>query len=1547
MVEEEYLSRGADYLNDLGNKLRDLKGFKILAQELIQNADDAANATFMSFDIRPDALVVDNNGVFSDCNSNERECPWKTDPQKNHRCDFHRFRHIFSGDKRGEENTTGAFGIGFITVYQITDRPELISSGRHWMLYEENSEDKRIKVCNGCPKCNTQNLPGTRFILPWAYDESILRNELQVETVTKDAPQKFLAELENSLPSAMLFLKRIQRIDVLDNGKKIHSFERYPEENSVIITDGDPKNDRIWHIFSGDFSKKADELKNDHEGRIEKKRKPKIDIAIPDHEIKSGFLCACLPTEHYTDLPFVINAEFFPTNDRKRILLDSDYQSKWNRAAIKAAAETLGQILTKLTNLLGYKRFWSFLNQLKQVSKESKETSFGYFWEEIEPKLKNADIIFTSQCEWTSSDKTCLLWQKEEVPALSILESLDLNIVHEDLRPYQALLRSDAIGVPILDIARLCDALSKNGFDRKLNKNSFPGFIQKKDSLKVLWDEIKRLLDRSSGEKKKNDENLLKSTAIAPGSDEDFWPCGKIFTAAPETIQLFGTINPDIPFISDDPDFEPLKSLCPAFDEKSAIQWLKTIPAEELETKWESRQLDLNALFEWFENRQETILHDVAIKKEITALPIFPNSGKLQAMSQVALPGDFEDPLGLSEIVDLPAIGNRRDFLQRLGMTPLTFSNYVKKHIAHAFQNPGISVEKRREAIKLLSRKHGEIKDEDSVRKALKSTPLVECTDGEFRVAGKCYFDQATVKKCFEDTVHLVSSINQTDSLRDFYIWLGVESNPRIDDLLSRIRELTQPPPSPDSIQFIQHILEYLGNQTRKTEETEAFLSEETIKDLKSMKWLPAKNKRDRWYQPEKDKIYTDYRAYLFEKSNATFLDVPSNIQKNCSELFKRIGVKTEPDVQLVASHLLFCSSKNIPVNESVYTFLNDNSSNPAIKGLIGKSCLYIDANYVTPNQVFWGEHPFGRFRMRLGDDFRKYNYFFKALNVRETPNHEDAVDVIKEISDQFGKMNTPLDEEANQVLMACWELIQAAILKKEIEDRVFNTLRETKCIADGRRMLAFPKNLFFENRPGLSEKFGDALKNNIIQRSLGAWRAMSKAGVQPLGTAIQIILQECQDCLEYPEFKQKVIERKDQICRILDTYSENGNTVDALKNLENIRYFSATFIKIKYNIQVFKQPFESEIETPPALYQMEQNQQQLIILKTNHINWAAVARELAIALLPNEDPGKIASPLKDILSAGSLEEAGNTLDELGFQRLNVNKPKSIQKAETAGELGVKGSSPVDTDSEAWSQPPNIPSSETINIDPTQAVPSANGTNSGETHQKPSKDEKLTPSSEPSGPIDIKMELHKAFNRPGKTELDDDYEPEGGKPFNPERIQRRRDKEIQNQIDLIADEPDSEELRKETVRTILEDADPQVRTKLEIWYGGQCQICGETFPERNGRPFFIAKHMVPRKLARQVDTHANAFCLCAEHFAKWQHGTLEADKDIIDQINAMELEKETDSKNFKIHIKLCGEDLSVVFHPDHAIALQSMIQAYEKIATDTTDITLTMPDFPS
>ena len=239
MTSTQFLSRSIDYLGDLGAKLRDLQGYRTLFHELIQNADDAP-ASWMAFDTRPDALILDNDGTFSDCGDVEkRECPWNVEDAYGHRCDFHRFRLIGSGDKRLQEGTTGAFGIGFIAAYQLTDQPELISGGHHWILHEERAEDERIEICLSCPNCNRSDLPGTRFIFPFAREEqSALRQALKADPAPKDVTARLLDELASSLPVAMLFLKSLNSIEVKDNGNSRLKFQRESDNDTLIISQG-------------------------------------------------------------------------------------------------------------------------------------------------------------------------------------------------------------------------------------------------------------------------------------------------------------------------------------------------------------------------------------------------------------------------------------------------------------------------------------------------------------------------------------------------------------------------------------------------------------------------------------------------------------------------------------------------------------------------------------------------------------------------------------------------------------------------------------------------------------------------------------------------------------------------------------------------------------------------------------------------------------------------------------------------------------------------------------------------------------------------------------------------------------------------------------------------------------------------------------------------------------------------------------------------------------------------------------------------------------
>ena len=191
--------------------------------------------------------------------------------------------------------------------------------------------------------------------------------------------------------------------------------------------------------------------------------------------------------------------------------------------------------------------------------------------------------------------------------------------------------------------------------------------------------------------------------------------------------------------------------------------------------------------------------------------------------------------------------------------------------------------------------------------------------------------------------------------------------------------------------------------------------------------------------------------------------------------------------------------------------------------------------------------------------------------------------------------------------------------------------------------------------------------------------------------------------------------------------------------------------------------------------------------------------------------------------------------------------------------------------------------------------------------------------------IDYKKELEVQFNRHVKTESQETVSDDGA-VGNPER---RREKSYDEHRERLQHEPNSNARRKETIRTILEGPDDQVREYLYQMYGGECQICGKTFPERNGKQFFVVNYIVPRKVARAVGAPANALCLCAEHFAKWQHGAIETEN-IIEQIESCKIKSEGGINSPDLMVKLCGEICRITYKEKHILELQELLRALDQ-----------------
>ncbi len=198
---------------------------------------------------------------------------------------------------------------------------------------------------------------------------------------------------------------------------------------------------------------------------------------------------------------------------------------------------------------------------------------------------------------------------------------------------------------------------------------------------------------------------------------------------------------------------------------------------------------------------------------------------------------------------------------------------------------------------------------------------------------------------------------------------------------------------------------------------------------------------------------------------------------------------------------------------------------------------------------------------------------------------------------------------------------------------------------------------------------------------------------------------------------------------------------------------------------------------------------------------------------------------------------------------------------------------------------------------------------------------------EPGVPLPPYSEmLSDAFSRPARLSAGaDDDGPMLDDAGPVRKHDRRAAKLLEGHQARMAEEPDSAERRMATELTILEASDPAVRQRLFEWYRGKCQICGLSWPKRDGTPFFLAAYLVERQNARWLDDAANAICLCAEHFAQWRHAAKEDPLGIAEQVRSMHLPSQGGTDDLCILFTMLGQTVQITYCEKHMLALKTFI----------------------
>ncbi|HEY9171700.1 MAG TPA: hypothetical protein VI136_05390 [Verrucomicrobiae bacterium] len=227
------------------------------------------------------------------------------------------------GDRAGY---IGEKGIGFKSVFLISDRPHIISNGYSFHFRRDDCDAGLGYIV---PHWNKQ--------VPAVAENSATAILLPLRNVTGVDVAKQLTDIE---PECILFLRKLRRIELV----AFHAGLNRAMHRSATRGFVDLEFDGARASYFVHQSPHA--CSHIHEPLREGISSTSVTVALPltAPEATDGRVFAFLPTEARTGLPFLINADFLLPASRERIFDTPE----WNKQLVRFAAGTFVEAFDKL-----------------------------------------------------------------------------------------------------------------------------------------------------------------------------------------------------------------------------------------------------------------------------------------------------------------------------------------------------------------------------------------------------------------------------------------------------------------------------------------------------------------------------------------------------------------------------------------------------------------------------------------------------------------------------------------------------------------------------------------------------------------------------------------------------------------------------------------------------------------------------------------------------------------------------------------------------------------------------------------------------------------------------------------------------------------------------------------------------------------------------------------------------------------------------------------------------------------------------------------------
>jgi hypothetical protein len=945
-------------LGSIATNLTQLRTWDQAIKELVQNADDA-EATEISFSISDTGLTVYNDQLMTYCqfpNKSYKSCNYEG-KNKNDFCDVHAIKTLSSQNKKKNSDTTGKFGIGFVSTFLFTDQPS-ISSGDLRMTF--------LPVENSIPvKLVQDHEVGTNLYLPWATNpDSQVRIGLEKPAIDLEQIPGIVSEIIASCIRSFIFVRHLRQIKVLVNSVTNLHLSREKNQDEIIITDVLQAKSTSWLLLTSDIeseSKLEDLRKSD---RNFESRRTEFEILIPKEidENFSGLLYATLATNQRTYLPFHINADFYPDTSRNNLSFkdrgnERDPAAMWNRSVIAQCAKFVGTKIPYLHDLAGNRIVWKMLEGsyaiAKQKTGEIVPECFNDFWMESKKVARLTRLIEDQNNTFCLPTEVSLLVPHNK-KHVAVMNELNLSFQKEIDSIYLEICRE--IGSTVVGQSKLAESLTE-----RFQNGNLSSFLELPNIVDCLYSLIEKILQYEhilDGELQE-----LPIWLTSRGEFVSFESLNRL--SSDLSNEVFFNYFPGLTLSSRDlAEFPSLQVFVSPMTSELLISFLKNESNQKsfLSSK-QFAEGSVSAFDFLFSCISTDALTEILID-HLRNMAIWPHSnGQYLSLVNSTLPGSFVDPIGVGQLLDRARLGEIAcSFLVRnLKVKELSLEVYVVDLLPIFFSTKELNpTQAQKLTIQFVN--HQEDLNEQMIRR-LQSFPFILALGPQVLIPTSALYPNDSLHKLCSNKhfrfvdLQILESLEFAENrkLESFLHKIGVIFEPSFDLLVSSWKFIQQDIESRDSeisrlSDIAESFLDIWQKKVRNTRITEGVLPTLTLL------W-PCKNGCQSWH-PASELIQSRWSKVIceFESVHEVGVNFGKRSRESIEEVF---GISNKPEAHKVNQHLEHCIVEARHPGDSFYRFLNwlseqdDVSEKNQVESLRDAPLIFQEGSFWVPKDIY------------------------------------------------------------------------------------------------------------------------------------------------------------------------------------------------------------------------------------------------------------------------------------------------------------------------------------------------------------------------------------------------------------------------------------------------------------------------------------------------------------------------------------------------------------------------------------------------------------------